>query len=368
MTDVPFASDFLPIYAQSLAVCNGAPLYDVASQNQILLERYGFSLPSQMLFPPPYPPWVAIINSPLCMFTPQNGAVAFLIWNLTLYALALLVLTADQRFAPRAVLLTIAASFPPMIGLVIVGQLTMPVLLGAALIAYSLPKRQCLTLALGIALLSFKPLIGSLLLACLSGFYLIRRERWILGVLKPLVILFSGLLAVSFIIEPRWPLTFFEAAVGMSRSSINLMCDTCSSSTIALMRALQVTPAILSQWSSGLIIGSLFIAIGLGAAVSSFSKSVVHVVGISVLVTLILPTYVRNYDYVLLIVPLIIALGAKTSKLSKLIGLSTLALVWWIALSSREIQGQWLWITAVVLLMAFLIPARASGVEIKSRT
>ena len=95
--------------------------------------------------------------------------------NLGLLAVSVSLLTPGWKPFPRSLALLAAVLFIPTFGLLVVGQYTLPVLLGAALFIHAARKGSSSLAATGLLLLTFKPHIGGLiLLACLAWLLLER--------------------------------------------------------------------------------------------------------------------------------------------------------------------------------------------------
>lgn len=360
--DIVPTADFLPVYAQAQALCHGGPLYDLGYQDALIQQLEGYHLPSQMLFPPPYPPWVVASHAPLCPFSLADASLLFAASNFAMYAIALLLLVAPLGSGWKRLLgLTITASFPPFIGLLTVGQLTIPVILGVGLISSSVRQQRPMRLACGIILLSFKPIPGLLILLFILG-YLFTKERSLTRATLPRLGSLAALLAVlSFAIEPHWLTSFPTAAAGVGGIGLNMRCDTCSSVTLAALRVAHLPPETIIQLSPLLMLSAAAAAAVIGWSLRQ-TRSFDTVLALACLGAVLLPFYIRNYDYCLLAAPILVAIR-ESEQIWRLLLLALSVLgIWILSVSEREMQGSYLYLAAVLMAVS-LWPKRNYDLE-----
>ncbi len=350
--DLPYNLDFLPIYAQSLALCSGAPLYEVDIQRSILLARAGISFAADLPYPPPYPPWSIMLYAPICTIAPQPAANLFFAINMFFYVVAILLCTFNCSTLKRAILIMVAASLPTTIGLLTVGQMTMPILLGLACCYFALHKQKPWLLSIGLSLFTFKPLLGVFCIAFFIGYFSATKPLLIKSCFMPLITIWAMLLTLSFLIEPGWPITFTRASFEMSRAGINLNCDTCSSLTINILRLAGIYEWVMKTASLPIVIATLMIATLIGHRSKLLSPN--QLVIIAACLALLSPVYIRNYDYSLLAIPLLLVFANKPQRKDIILAAGALVLTWLIAFSSREFQGLTLWIPAMLLALTVL--------------
>ncbi|MEZ4237749.1 MAG: glycosyltransferase 87 family protein [Myxococcota bacterium] len=167
-----------------------------------------------------------------------------------------------------------AALFPPVVGVLLVGQTSLLTALGAALAAWALAERRGGWLAVAVALLALKPHLG--LLPLLAAVALARSRR------LAAALLVAALLAAG----TAWP-----AALARFAATVAVACDTCAGA-----------PRALSPAHPGLA------ALALAPLVPATAWRLRHappdraIAAACALTPLVLP-YLRNYDYAVLMVP-----------------------------------------------------------------
>jgi hypothetical protein len=267
--------------------------------------------------------WLPIEVSARIWFFMNLGMIGGAAWLLT------------PRWNPIAHILGAFAAimFIPAFGLLIVGQYSAPVLLGAALFIWSTRKKSAGWTAVALLLMTFKPHIGGILF--LAGFgwlvYECRCERAALRRAKQppvdeeiasppeehrrlattyarraiwLTLLGGVLLAgLGFLADPSWPLTYLQSLARYRDIPGVQTCGLCASLSVALVR-------VASGQSNTTIAAWVSLALAAGAGILFFWRFHAHLkdaaalTALSATLTLLIDPYLLNYDYVLLLIPL----------------------------------------------------------------
>ena len=290
---LPTGSDFLALYAAVLGWWDGVPLYDEAAQELALAAHEGVD-PARVSLPPfAYPPWMAGLTLPLGLVGRHLAYATWLVANLWMALGAVWAFTADRTPRERVLLSLVGLLYVPLLGVLSIGQFTLPAVLGAGVALVAVRRGRPAWFAVGVLLLLFKPHLGlgaglAALLATRAG--ALGTGRAVQAGVAALV----GCLALGTLVEPSW---FRDWPDSLRRFGAFLdgSCDTCASLPYAVTGgggppALAVGAAaaallggvawrLRSRWW-----GDLARTLALGAAVTP----------------LVLP-YARNYDYVILL-------------------------------------------------------------------
>ena len=282
-------SDFLALWTAGRGVLAGLSPYDEVGQ-AALLVREGWLEPGVPLPPFAYPPWLVALTLPLGLLPLDVAGRVWLAVNLGLAGGAAWLLSAGWSLRERAVAVVAALAFAPTLGLLAVGQLTLPVVLGAALALRGLVDRRAAPLGAGLALLTLKPHVG-LLVGGVALALAVRQRAWRglgLGVGLGVAAALGGLA-----VAPRWPVELPAAVLRLAAHDNVAACDTCVS------LAWLVGGSVGKPWILG---GALAVA-GLGLAWWQ-RREVSTALGLAAVTGLLALPYVRNYDVPLLLVPL----------------------------------------------------------------
>jgi hypothetical protein len=349
---IPYYQDFSVMYFTNLGRLNGIPIYDYPAQLDFVKT---LTSPAFTFHPYPYPPWYALATLHLGLLPIQAAARAWFFLNLAMIGGAAWLLTPGWKPIPRILAAFAAIMFIPAFGLLIVGQYSAPVLLGAALFIWSVRKHSAGWTAVALLLMTFKPHIGGILF--LAGFF------WLLGHCEPLAIFrqrgnlqfaneaplagsspgldtsqrtwgysTSGsfarralwltvlggvvLAGLGFLADPAWPQTYLQSLGRYQDIPGVQTCDLCASLSVGLVRvATGQANTARAAWVS------LFLAAGvLGLLFWRFRahlKDAAALTGLSAALTLLLDPYLLNYDYLLLLVPLFSCTERRTVWLAR---------------------------------------------------
>jgi hypothetical protein len=328
---IPYYQDFSVMYFTNKGLLNGIHIYDYPAQ----LAFVKTLTPSGFTFHPyPYPPWYALATVYLGLLPMQAAARMWFLLNLAMIGGAAWLLTPNWKAIPRILGAFAAIMFIPAFGLLIVGQYSVPVLLGAALFLWSTRKKSPAWTAVALLLMTFKPHIGGILF--LAGFgwliYVCHCERaafqraWQSPIEQEIaspsgehrrlamtlfarralwLTIFGGVLlaGIGFLADPAWPLTYLQS-LGRYRDIPGVQtCGLCASLSVVLVRvASGQSNTEIAAWVS------LVLAAGVGILLfwryRPYLKDSAALMVLSAILTLLLDPYLLNYDYILLLIPL----------------------------------------------------------------
>lgn len=344
-----YTTDFTQLWAVGRGAVVGVSPYDEAALAK--LAPPGAEWP---VLPWAYPPWTTLLLAPLGLL-PLD--VAGRCWSLATGAVAVFAALrafeagqgagskADAEVSPlvaKAVAATLAVLFFPTLGTLVVGQLTGPVVLGAALLATS---RSPLLIGVGLGLLAIKPHIGAPVALGYAAFAAVAGERsdragWAIGGALGAV----GLVG-SFAVDPDWS-TAWPAALDRLRADPTVAdCDTCASLPNTLLAGTGWETAVGLACLAGL-------ALLVFGRRPDLLRDRLSAVAVAALVGLITLPYVRNYDHMLAIVPLAAAWG-RVDRVGRLLIVAAWALPWLGLGLSRELGAATCWVAAGLALIAW---------------
>jgi alpha-1,2-mannosyltransferase len=296
---IPAYLDFQVIYHADLGLLRGISLYDHAGQVNMIAQLAKVPADQVYVLPFPYPPWYALSTLWLALLSISMAARLWFGLNLVMLFASVLLMTSGWPVVKRLLSLLLATLWLPALGSLFVGQYGFPVLLGAALMIFALRREHVILVGVAAALLTFKPHLGVLIVLIVLAYLWMRQERF--GKAAATGILITGvvLFAIAFLASPRWPLDYFHSLTGFRDVS---QCHQCVSLPMA---------------AAGLAGGGLDQAIWLALAV--FVLLVIwlarmwrriagggdRLIAAAVLMALLASPYLQNYDYLLLLVPLI---------------------------------------------------------------
>src|ERR1051325_5500393 len=177
-TSLPANSDFSALYNTDLALVHHIPIYDIPKVEAFAAARSGISAEKFFLARFPYPPWYALSTFYLGLLSPQSAATLWFEINLLILFLSIWLLTDGWSGRLRLIAFPLGLFFLPVLGALAVGQYDFPVLLGTALLIYSLRKENVALTTLGAVLLTFKPHVGALILLAVLIYLMARRSSF----------------------------------------------------------------------------------------------------------------------------------------------------------------------------------------------
>lgn len=297
---IPYLQDFSVAYFTDKGLLNGIAIYDYPAQ---LAFVKALTTPAFTFHPYPYPPWYALATLYLGLLPIQAAARLWFLLNLAMLAGSAWLLTPGFKPVLRILGILATVLFIPAFGVLIVGQYSAPVLLGAALFAPAVRRKSSFWTASALLLMTFKPHIGGLLF--LAGFFWLAFEKGPFARRALWYTLAGALLlaALGFLADPRWPLTYLQS-LGRYRDIPGVQtCGLCASLSVALVRLATGQSNTLA--AAGL---SLVLALGLGVLLAwrfrvwfGQPPALMALVGV---LTLLVDPYLLNYDYILLLLAL----------------------------------------------------------------
>ena len=315
--------DFQVLYHADLGLRRGIALYDHAGQVDMIAQLAHVPPEQVFVLPFPYPPWFALSTLWLAWLPIDVAARVWFGLNLIMLVLSVWLLIGGRVSAKRVPLYCLAIIWAPVLGSLFVGQYVFPVLLGAALMAYSLRSERAILTGCAAALLTFKPHLGGLIIVMALVYLWLRRDRFGHGAVRAIIAAGAVLFGIGFLASPNWPLDYFRSLTGFRDVS---QCHQCVSPSMAVAG---VAGGGLNQavWVSAVL------AIGVGLWLvrnwRNFTADADQLVTAGVLATFLVSPYLQNYDYLLLLAPFLIL--------------------------SREARGlDWVWIA-----VAFTVPLAA---------
>ncbi len=346
---IPYNQDFSVLYFSDKALLSGIRLYDYPAQLPFVRAQTQANFE---FHPYPYPPWYALSTLFLALLPIQVAARMWFLLNLAMIGFSIWLLT--PRWKPTLRLLAVlgAVLFIPTFGLLIVGQYSAPVLLGAALFIWAARQESAVGMAAALGLMTFKPHIGLFLALAAFGWLIYRRQAaFARRAIFYTVILAVFLAAIGFVADPAWPLTYLES-LGRYRDLPGVeSCGLCASLSVGIVR---VATGQSNVGKAAAV--SLILAAGLaGLFVWRFRSRLgdpALLMALSAAFTLLVDPYLLNYDYILLLLPLALLAG-QVKTLSGRLALAGAYLTSWVALGLGR-DGNLLLAAATLLVMILL--------------
>ena len=314
---LPVNSDFSAIYNSDLALVNRVPIYDLPKVEALAAQRSSISPEKFFLARFPYPPWYALSTFYLGLLPANAAATLWFELNLVMLFLSIWLLT--DRWSGRLRLITfpLALFFLPVLGALSVGQYDFPVLLGIALLIYSLRKENVALTTLGAVLLTFKPHIGALILLSVLGWLVGSRSNFGRRVTRSIVIAGVILFIVGFIADPAWIISYPKMLLSYQNEGNVTACSECAS-----------LPVWLSRWffdgslamAARIAVALLIILVAIFFSIRrALLKSSTILLTSALLITLLVSPYLYNYDFILLLVPFAMLVNVTSNALQKIV-------------------------------------------------
>jgi hypothetical protein len=295
--------DFQVMYHANLGLLQGIPLYDHAGQVDMIARLANVQADQVFVLPFPYPPWYALSTLGLALMPIEVAARVWFAIGLALVLASVWLLTAGERPVRRLLFFLGALLWLPVLGSLFVGQYGFPVLFGAALMIHALRGKRAVLVAVAAALLTFKPHLGGLVLMLSIINLALRRDRpgrdALLAILAAAAILFG----IGFLVSPGWPAEYARSLSGFQAVDGVSHCFQCVSLPMMMARLAAGGLALAARFA-------LIVALGCAAFLiwrwPRVSVKPDILVSAGILVTLIANPYLVNYDYMLLVIPLVV--------------------------------------------------------------
>jgi hypothetical protein len=305
---LPAYLDFQVLYHANLGLLRGIELYDHAGQVNLIAGLANVSPEHVYVLPFPYPPWYALSTLWLAWLPIAMAARLWFGLNILMLLAAVWLLTDGWPAPKRLASFVFAAVFPPALGGLFVGQYDFPVLLGAALMAYALRHERAWLAALASALLTFKPHLGAPILLIVAIYLLQRRDAYGHKALGAMLVAGGALFAAGFLATRAWPLAYYHSLIGFQGDISR--CMQCNNAAMDLASGLGAGFDQLLWFAGALLI---LISTWLVWQWRGLTSRPGWLVSAAVLATLFASPYLLNYDYVLLLLPFLLAAETESA-------------------------------------------------------
>ncbi len=338
--------DFQVLYQADRGILHGVPLYDRDGQARALANEWGVSAERVFVLSFPYPPWYALSTLPLALLPITVAARMWFLLNVCMLLISVWLLSDSWNPYKRLWAFVVVPLFLPILGALYVGQYIFPTLLGVSLLIYALRKQNIALVALGMALATFKPHIGFLILLAVFIYLLLRRDEF--GKRAVAATGFAGfvLFAVGFAADSNWLVAYLRSLLAFRGAS---ECDRlCVSFSLALTHLFG-----LKFSASAWIAATLLIAL-IGLFIwSKRQPAPEELIASFVCIALLVNPYLLNYDFSFLLIPMFIL--ADTLDAKKWIGLAFAFLLPWLALGIFARAGNFSLLVSAILLFGLTL-------------
>lgn len=360
---VPFDLDFSSLWLSVTRAYNGEGLYTL---NPALLDYHAIRADLRGEIPFPGPPWYVALLLPLGLLSPTKAALTWALLNIGFLCCSVALVTSGHSILSLGILCVLSLLSAPAQGHLVVGQFTILAGFGFALALWASRRDSHLLAAIGMVLATFRPHFGVPFMALAlvkaaqaSRHAFLIRLSWSLG-------LFVVLGGLALLIDPTSITAYAPYLKALNSLPVNKLCDSCSSFPIVAARPWQSELEWI--WAARFTLSIVcWLLLGIPLLLSAVSLEVV--LSGAMFVALLAAPYARNYDYVLLIPPLIViwraAMGvpARPDRLV-VCGLVLSAVV--VAgvgpyFTDRALQSNYLWLAPCIGYFATLILMRAGA-------
>lgn len=339
--------DFQALYHANSGVLRGIPLYDWAGQVNMIAEGAGVPPGQVVLNPFAYPPWYALITLPLALLPIAVAARTWFVLNLLIVIMFVWLATEEWPARRKWIAFLLAILFLPVLGALFVGQFIFPVLLGAGLLVYAMPRERAWLTAFGLILLTFKPHIGGLVFFAGLVYLALRRDAFARCTLWTTASLLLFFFASSFLVDQAWPIHYLETLFGFRDVSpcegicISLPMVITSLLGIGFTQAVWVGGILLLGWTVFFI-----------RSRPEVWKGASLLGAVAICITLLSSPYQYNYDFVVLLVPLFV-LASKARQPLDWFWLAFAYFLPWVGITFGR-QASWVLLLSAFWLMILL--------------
>ena len=338
--------DFQVLHRADSGILHGIPLYDQAGQAQRVADELGVSVDKVLVLPFPYPPWYAVFTLPLALLSIDIAVRMWFLLNIAMLLASIWLLTDGWQPRKRLYSFIAAFLFLPIFGALIVGQYVFPTILGMALIVYALKHKTIGWLALGMALITFKPHIGVFLLLAVIVYLLLRRDDFGRRAFWVTAIIGVFLFLVGFIADRAWIITYPQSLFNFKNVS---ECEICVSLPLTIGRIFG-----LGFDQSAPVAGILLFALITLFIGSKYRLGDEAFVAFFVCVPLLVNPYLLNYDFSFALVPLFYLAGSARSKMDWL-WIAFIFLLPWVGLILFERAGNSVLLVCVLAMISIIL-------------
>ena len=314
-TSLPTNSDFSALYNTDLALVHRVPIYELEKVQALAVHYSGIPDEKFFLARFPYPPWYALSTFYLGWLPAQIAATLWFELNLVMLFLSIWLLTEGWPGRWRLLAFPLGLFFLPVLGALSVGQYDFPVLLGTALLIYSLRRENLALTVLGMVLLTFKPHVGALILLSALGWLIYRGGSFGRHVTRPLLAAGAALVASGFLADPTWLVSYQKMLLSYQNEGNVSACSECASLPVWLSRWFVDGSSSGAVWIGIVLLCILMILFSLRRSLLQSHKLLLSA---ALLLTLLVSPYLYNYDFLLLLVPFAV-LFSRGELLQKII-------------------------------------------------
>lgn len=312
--------DFQVLYRANQGILRGIPLYDRAAQAEMVAGDLGVSVDQVFVLPFPYPPWFALTTLPLALLPAEVAVRVWFLLNVAKLLASVWLVTDGWHPRLRLISFVVAPLFFPILGALIVGQYVFPTILGMAMLVSALRKQNGLLVALGMALVTFKPHVGMFVVLAVAAHLLIRRDEFGRRAFFYAAITGAILFAIGFLADGNWIINYLKSLlefkdVSACKLCLSLPLTLASLAGLGFDQAFIVSLALLIAFSMLLI--RLFPRMNPGLLIGLFTC-----------MALLVNPYLQNYDFAFAVVPLFILTGIARTRIDRVIVSVTFLLPW----------------------------------------
>jgi hypothetical protein len=339
-------TDFFVLYFSNRSMLNGIHLYDYPAQVEYIRS---LTQTDQAFLPYPYPPWYALSTFYLALFPIDVASRVWFLLNLMMISLSVGLLTFKWKLRHRIYAILLASLFVPVLGLLMVGQYSVPVLLGVSILFWALQKESALGTALAMGLLTFKPHLG-IIVGITTFIWLVYywRKRFARCAIVLTISIAIFLSIIGFIADPVWPLNYIKSLENYREISGVISCGICASFPVMIVELVTDQGNVFQ----GALV-SVFLTAGFaGLFIWQFQnrlRDITLLIVLSIAFTLLVSPYLLSYDFVLLLVMFIVVYEQEHSRLGRLVLIGAYILPWMILTIGRK--GNYLLIISTLSLL-----------------
>jgi hypothetical protein len=314
---IPLAtnSDFKVIYYTDQGLTRGINVYDHAAKIRMINDVYNVNINENFMPQFAYPPWYALSTFYLGLLPIQQAAVLWFEINLVMLFLSVWFLTDGWKPLYRLLAFPAALFFYPVLGTLQIGQYDFPILLGISMLIYAIRHKNAVLTAVGMALLTFKPHLGGLIL--IAG--LIYLVNVVLNEAKNLshfngdpsvakrslvYTAVSGILlfVISFLADSSWLRSYLGSLFSYRDLGHITTCSECVNISVWLSRTISGELSLSQAGAIAVVILTALLAL-LFFLRRGVLKSPTLLLTSALMVTILASPYLYNYDFLLLLVP-----------------------------------------------------------------
>lgn len=312
---IPLAvnSDFQVLYYTTEGLLRGVHVYDHAAKIQMINDVYDTAVDENFIPQFAYPPWYALAAIYLGLLPMRAAAVLWFEINLVMLFVSVWCLTAGWKPRLRLLAFPAALFFYPVLGTLAVGQYDFPVLLGASMLVYALPRQRPVLAALGMVFLTFKPHLGGLILLAVLIHWLLQRTEF--GGKAFDYTLGAGVLLflIGFLADSAWLVNYSKSLFQYRGLGHITTCVDCVNLSVWLSRGLSGESSLSQAGAiAGMILTVLLVILFLNR--KALAASPVLLVTSALMTTILASPYLYNYDFLLLLVPFAVLNGSNLER------------------------------------------------------